>query len=79
MQDHRADERTNLWVKGSAQYGPLRDACEALASDLLNLSTLTCRPKPWRRLIHSLRTALVGEGLIKGSTEATAARPLSRR
>jgi hypothetical protein len=35
----------------------LRDACEELAADLRNLSTL----------IHSLRTALVRERLIKGS------------
>jgi len=40
-----------------AEVQALRDACEELADDLRNLSTL----------IHSLRTAAVAEGLVKGS------------
>jgi hypothetical protein len=40
-----------------AEVQPLRDKCEELADDLRNLSTL----------IHSLRVALVAEGLAKGS------------
>ncbi|MCL4180069.1 MAG: hypothetical protein KJ072_20270 [Verrucomicrobia bacterium] len=39
-----------------AEAEALRDACEELADDVRALSTL----------IHSLRTALVAEGLIKG-------------
>jgi hypothetical protein len=50
-----------------AEVQALRDQCEELADDLCSLSTLTCRPKPWRRVVHSLRTALVGEGLVRGS------------
>jgi hypothetical protein len=40
-----------------AEVQALRDACEELAGDVRNLSTL----------IHSLRTALVGEGLAEGT------------
>jgi len=40
-----------------AEAQALRDKAEELASDLRALSTL----------IHSLRTALVAEGLVKGS------------
>jgi len=39
-----------------AEVQALRDKAEELADDLRNLSTL----------IHSLRTAMVAEGLIKG-------------
>ena len=39
-----------------AEVQALRDACEELADDVRNLSTL----------IHSLRSALVAEGLVKG-------------
>jgi len=39
-----------------AEVQALRDKAEELADDLRNLSTL----------IHSLRTALIAEGLIKG-------------
>ena len=40
-----------------AEVQALRDACEELAEDVRNLSTL----------IHSLRSALIAEGLIKGT------------
>jgi len=40
-----------------AEVQALRDKCEELADDVRSLSTL----------IHSLRSALVAEGLVKGS------------
>jgi hypothetical protein len=40
-----------------AEVQALRDACEELADDVRALSTL----------VHALRTALVAEGLVKGS------------
>jgi hypothetical protein len=45
----------------------LRGNCEELADVLRKLSTL----------IHSLRTALVAEGLIRGGASEAAARPLA--
>jgi len=39
-----------------AEIQALRDVCEELADDVRNLSTL----------IHSLRTVLAAEGLVKG-------------
>jgi hypothetical protein len=51
-----------------AEVQALRAKAKQIASDLRNLSTLTCRAVAlWRRRVHSLRAALVGEGLIKGS------------
>ena len=50
----------------AADVQSLRDKTEHLPSDLRALSTL----------IHSLRTALVAEGLVKGLTLVNAARPL---
>jgi len=55
-----ASRESRLWTTAprptQAEVQAQRDKAEELADDLRNLSTL----------IHSLRTALVGEGLIKG-------------
>jgi hypothetical protein len=71
--EHRRASRTDATTQAEVQA--LRDKAEELADDLRALSTLTCRPKPRRRLIHSLRTAAVAVG---ASGEARRPKPPAR-